>query len=92
MPDLHIPLKGEYFDQIKAGMKPYEYRETTPYWRKRLVGRDYDSIILTRGYPSREDNERRMKLPYRGFRVMDITHPHFGPKPVEVFAIDVRPT
>lgn len=26
MSTLHLPLKGEYFDQIKAGTKPEEFR------------------------------------------------------------------
>ena len=88
--DLHLLLKGEYFDQIKSGMKVFEYRQTNPYWSKRLIGREYDNIVLTRGYPRRDDCEKRLVLPYTGYRVMDITHPHFGPDPVEVFAIDVR--
>lgn len=86
---LTLPLKGEYFDQIKAGTKPEEFRLCTEYWRKRLEGRSYDSIVLTKGYPSRDDAERRLKLPWRGFRKTTITHPHFGAEPVEVFAIDV---
>ncbi|WP_407059203.1 ASCH domain-containing protein (plasmid) [Ralstonia syzygii subsp. celebesensis] len=86
---LTIPLKGAYFDQIKAGTKPEEYRPCTPYWRKRLEGREYDRIVLTLGYPKASDAERRLVLPWRGYRVQMITHPHFGPDPVEVFAIDV---
>lgn len=89
MADLHLPLKGDYFDQIKAGTKPKEYREMTPYWSKRLLGREYDNIILTKGYPKRDDRERRLKMPYRGFNIEIITHPHFGPDPVRVFAIYV---
>lgn len=90
MADLHLPLKGEYFDQIKAGDKEFEYRQNTPYWRKRLRNRQYDNIVLTRGYPKRDDRERRMVLPFKGYHTEVITHPHFGAEPVEVFAIDVR--
>lgn len=86
---LHLPLKGVYFDQIKAGTKPFEYREVTPFWRKRLVGRSYDGIVFTRGYPKRDDASRRIVLPYRDYEVQRITHPHFGSDPVEVFAIHV---
>ncbi|WP_368735561.1 ASCH domain-containing protein [Ralstonia sp. ASV6] len=86
---LTIPVKGVYFDQIKAGTKPHEYRETTAYWQKRLVGRTYDRIVLTRGYPKKDDAERRLTVPWRGYQVERITHPHFGAHPVEVFAIDV---
>lgn len=87
---LILPLKGEYFDQIKAGTKPEEFRLANAYWRKRLEGRTYDRIELTRGYPKRDDTERRLVLPWRGYRLATITHPHFGETPVEVFAINVE--
>lgn len=86
---LTLPLKGEYFDQIKAGTKPEEFRLATPYWRRRLQGRTYDRIELTRGYPLRNDGDRRLVIPWKGYRITTITHPHFGPDPVEVYAIDV---
>lgn len=89
MRKLTLALKGEYFDQIKAGIKPEEFRLVTPYWRKRLEGRQYDLIELTRGYPKRCDEERRLLVVWRGYRQTTITHPHFGSEPVEVFAIDV---
>lgn len=88
---LHLPLKGEYFDAIKAGTKPEEFRLCTTYWGKRLMGRSYDTITLTRGYPARQDVERRLVLPWRGFAIKVITHPHFGSAPVSVFAIRVAP-
>ena len=87
--DLVLPLKGEYFDQIKAGIKIYEYRLCTPYWKKRIEGRRYDNVVLTRGYPKRTDTERRLVVPWRGWRMMVISHHHFGPDPVSVYAIDV---
>jgi hypothetical protein len=89
MTTLHLSLKGEYFDAIKSGAKPREYRLVTEYWTKRLVGRDYTQIVLTKGYPKRDDTERRLTLPYRGFVRETIQHPFFGPDPVEVFSIDV---
>jgi len=86
---LHLSLKGEYFRAIEANSKTLEFRLVTPYWTKRLVGRHYDSIELTLGYPARDDESKRLRLPYRGYVRTTITHPHFGPGPVEVFAIDV---
>lgn len=86
---LTIPLKGIYFDQIKSGEKCEEYRRVTDYWRKRLEGREYDRIVLTRGYPKAGDHERRIVKPWRGYIVRTITHPHFGSDPVRVFAIRV---
>ena len=90
MSNITLPLKGEYFDAIKAGTKAEEYRLCNLYWGMRLLGRSYDTITLTKGYPSRHDTERRLVLPWRGFAIKVITHPHFGNEPVSVFAIDVR--
>ncbi|AJA16901.1 ASCH domain-containing protein [Pseudomonas aeruginosa] len=89
MRKLILHLKGEYFDEIKAGRKPKEYRLVTPYWEKRLVGRTYDGIELARGYPKRGDVENRLTLPWLGYQRETILHRHFGPHPVEVFAISV---
>jgi hypothetical protein len=86
---LHLPLKAVYFDAIKAGTKLEEYRLRTPYWTRRLAGRTYAGIELMRGYPTAGDDTRRLRLPWKGFRTTTIQHPHFGPLPVEVYAIDV---
>ena len=91
MSKLTLSLKAEYFNAIRDGSKPDEYRLVTPYWQKRLEGRNYDGIVLTLGYPSRDDHSRRLERPWCGHRRTTITHPHFGPEPVEVYAIDVRP-
>lgn len=84
---LIIPLNGEYFDAIQRGEKTEEYRLCNDYWRKRLVGRDYDTIVFTRGYPRRDDDSRRMYFRYGGYSLKRITHRHFGDDPVDVFAI-----
>lgn len=89
MTTLVLPLKGIYFDQIKAGVKTEEYRLVNRYWICRMEYRSYDTITLTRGYPGRDDASRRMVIPWRGFTVKTIQHEHFGPEPVEVFAIKV---
>jgi hypothetical protein len=90
MADLVLPLKAVYFNAIKEGTKATEYRLVTPYWRRRLEGRSYDAIVLTLGYPRAGDEERRLRRPWRGFTIETIQHEHFGPAPVQVFAIDVR--
>lgn len=89
MRTLTLPLKAEYFDAIRDGTKFQEFRLTTDYWRKRLEGQTYDRIVLTKGYPARNDHTRRLARAWRGFRIITLTHPHFGPDPVEVFSIDV---
>lgn len=89
MSTLILPVKRVYFDSIKAGCKGEEYRLVTPYWTKRLAGKDYDCVIVTLGYPSASDYERRLLFPWSGYRKTKITHPHFGPNEVEVFAIEL---
>jgi hypothetical protein len=86
---LHLSLKKEYFDAIKNGTKLLEYRLMTKYWARRLLGRDYDTIILTLGYPPKFDTDRRITLPYKGYTTTRILHRHFGDKPVQVYVIDV---
>lgn len=88
-PVLIIALKGEYYDAIEDGSKIHEFRLTKPYWRRRLEGRSYSAVELTRGYPAADDTSRRMRRAWKGFDIRKITHPHFGPAEVEVFAIDV---
>lgn len=93
MVKLILPLKAEYFDAIRDGTKTEEYRLANDYWSRRLFAgffrREFDGIVLTKGYPNRDDHSRRLELPWCGFIRKTITHPHFGPNPVEVFAIDV---
>jgi hypothetical protein len=88
---LYLPLKGEYFDAIKAGTKQEEYRLVTPYWRRRLEDgfNGITGIELMRGYPAAGDKDRRLRLPWRGYTIKVIQHSHFGPDLVTVFAINV---
>lgn len=90
MSTLYLSLKGQYFLAIKAGTKLKEYRLCTPYWIKRLVGRDYTSVVLTLGYPKADDAERRISCPWQGYTIETIQHEHFGTDPVTVFAINVE--
>lgn len=91
MTALVLPLKAEYFNAIKAGTKAEEFRLRNAYWRKRLEGRTFDRVVLMLGYPARDDDERRVVLPWRGMRVTMIEHPFFGMASVEVYAIRVAP-
>lgn len=86
---LHLHLKGVFWAQIVAGTKTEEYRLRTPYWSKRLEGRTYDGILLLKGYPMLSNPHTKLKRPWRGYEVKTITHPLFGPQPVEVYAIKV---
>ncbi|MPT48284.1 MAG: ASCH domain-containing protein [Sphingobium sp.] len=87
---LNLPIKGEYFDQIKSGEKLEEFRLRTHHWCARL-NKKYDHIVLMRGYPKGGgvEGETRLTRKWLGYIGKTITHPHFGPDPVKVFAIDV---
>ena len=86
---LVLHLKKEYFEEIKNGKKRFEYRLKTPYWHKRLVGKQYDSIRLLCGYPKVGEKDKEIVRRFKGYRPMIIKHPHFGKKPVHVYAIEV---
>ncbi|HFK5740692.1 TPA: ASCH domain-containing protein [Enterobacter roggenkampii] len=90
MANLQLAVNGEYFDQMKSGEKVEEYRLVTSFWSKRILARNYDRLIITRGYPKRDNASKRIDVPYAGYEVKVITHPHFGPDPVKVFAIKVN--
>jgi hypothetical protein len=86
---LVLHLKREYFDAIKRGDKLFEYRLRTPYWKTRLVGRNYKTVLLLCGYPKFDDEEKTILCRWQGYEPQIIRHPHFGEKPVHVFAIRV---
>ncbi|EKY6769482.1 ASCH domain-containing protein [Escherichia coli] len=90
MANLQLAVKGEYFDSMIRGEKTEEYRLCNDYWNKRIMFREYDRLIITKGYPKRDDFSRRIDVPYDGYEIKTITHPHFGDKPVKVFAIKVN--
>lgn len=48
--ELHLVLKGCWFDKITSGAKTSEYRECSPYWNKRLTNKHYDTVVFHRGY------------------------------------------
>lgn len=86
---LYLPLKAVYFNAIRAGTKAEEFRLRNAYWRKRIEGKEFEWVMLTLGYPAADEPWKRLRLPWRGYRVFPILHPEFGPEWVEVFAIDV---
>lgn len=84
---LHLNLKKEYFEAIKSGNKTEEYRLFNDYWKKRLLGRSYDKILIKCGYPKKDDMSKIIEFPYQGWNLKTITHKHFGNKKETVFAI-----
>lgn len=87
---LRLAVNGEYFDKMKAGIKLWEYRLFNEFWKKRLLGREYDKVIITRGYPKRDDLEKQLHYKWQGFKIEEIKHKHFGDKTVKVFSINLK--
>jgi len=94
MSDLYLHVKTEYFKAIKRGDKTEEYREHKKYWIERLVEmpsgkkREFDHVVIHNAYKPGDEN--RLTFPWRGWTLKTITHPHFGPDPVTVFAIKLE--
>jgi len=84
---LHLHLTFKYFDEIKAGTKPEEYRRADK-WLHKLEGKEFDGIRLYRGY-EKAGPDTLMDKPWRGFTLKTITHPHFDNVPTLVCAIPV---
>lgn len=85
--DLVLPLKRKWFEAIKAGEKVEEYRLANDYWCRRLEGKGFDRVILTLGYPRRDDHSRRIIRPWRGYQMKTIVSEEWGNVPKMVFAI-----
>jgi hypothetical protein len=102
MSDLHLHVKTDYFEAIKRGEKTEEYRLWNLYWIRRMFHYVdlpepalpcemvvFDSVIIYNAYkPATPENV--LRFPWRGWTMETITHPHFGPNPVKVFAIKLE--
>ena len=63
---LHLNLYRKYFDAIVNGTKVFEYRQKTDYWKKRIEGREYDTIKFRNGYAK---DAPTMLVEYKGYDV-----------------------
>lgn len=90
MGDLHLHVRAEYFEAIKRGEKTEEYRLYNDYWGAKFLLREmaFDGIVIYNAYKSGEEN--RLRFPWNGLEIKQLTHPHFGPDPVTVFAIKLE--
>lgn len=87
---LRLNLKTKWWNQIKSGEKSDELRLATDYWKKRLIGRNYQEVHLLRGYPKQGDTESLIRRKFGGITEQTIVHEEFGPNPVKVFVIEVQ--
>ncbi len=90
MADLCLAVKKEYFEQIKSGEKRDEFRLCNDYWNKRIIGKDFDTVTITLGYPTKDDEERRIVFDWDGCFITKIRHKQFDNELHEVFAISLR--
>lgn len=86
---LVLNVKRQWFDDIRSGVKKEEYRLVKPFWDSRLA-KDYSQICIRLGYASADDPDRNLYFPWRGVTVRKITHPEFGPDPVDVYVIPLE--
>ena len=84
---LVLHVKREYFNAIKEGRKPKEYRPATIRFVSYLLDHTFDQVVICLGYPKLTDPERVLIFPWLGFEEETITHKEFGPDPVRVIAI-----
>jgi len=87
---LTLRLTTGWWQQIQQRQKSAELRINSPFYRRLLIGREYDEIHLWLGYPPKTDTSKRMRFAWRG--VVDlpqVIHPHFGPAPVDLLSIDL---
>ncbi len=87
---LHLSVKATYFHLIQSGEKKFEYRSRNPFWAKKLEGKTYNKIVISLGYPPKDDTSRRITFPWCGFERQTITHPHFGNEPHDVYALILK--
>jgi len=81
---LFMTLQREPFKQILNGTKREEYRETKEYWRKKLEGREYKSIIFQNGY---SPNSPRIEIEYQGFYIKTFAPEFFKGKKQKYYAL-----
>lgn len=95
MTPLYLHVQSQYFVQIKAGTKTEEYRLHNAAWVKRLVDmpsgakREFSGIVIFDAY-RKASADTVLRFPWRGWKLKGITHPHFGPDEVTVFAIKLE--
>ncbi len=65
MKALHLTLHRKWFDSIASGEKREEYRDQTPYWKKRIEGHRYSEIHFRNGY---RKEAPFMRIEFNGWR------------------------
>lgn len=50
MATLHLNLTRRWFDMVQSGEKREEYRDLTPFWKKRIIDAKFDTVTFSNGY------------------------------------------
>lgn len=87
---LNLHLKSKWWYKIESGEKNIEFRLNTEFWRKRLIGKNYDEIHFWLGYPKKTDTKKLLIKYFLGVSEKSIIHEEFGDKPVSVFCINFK--
>lgn len=87
--DLYLPVKGRWFLDIQNGIKPFEYRLYNDYWCRRLIGKTFDRIVITHGYPKRDDMSRRIIKPWADYEIQTVVSEEWDNIPQTCFAIRI---
>lgn len=85
--DLVLPVKRKWFEQIQSGEKLLEYRLNNDYWKKRLIGKSFDRVVITLGYPKSDDSDRRIIRQWLGYEMKIVVSEEWGYEPQDCFSI-----
>ena len=100
MKNLQLSLKTKWFEMTKTGIKTEDYREINEYWKSRLTDqkanwnrpqsqwkfKQFDSNIMTLGYPKSTDTERILKLEHAGIEIRT-GNPEWGAEPNKLYFV-----
>lgn len=82
--NLHLNVFAQWFRLIASGEKTEDYREMTPYWQNKLIGREYKTVTVRNGY---DTFAPEIVFAYDGYD-MGLGRPEWGaPKDKTVFIV-----
>jgi len=88
---LHLVVTNKWYQQIVAGTKTEEYRQVKKHWISRLTwhGGKYKAFKYIKFVNGHQKNAPFAIAEFKYILLKEITHEHFGPSPVAVFAIGI---
>lgn len=80
---LSIFIDENSFNEIQSQNKSYQYVMANKYWRKRIEGKKYTTLVL------KSSNSKSLKMLYLGFEKQIIPRKRLDKKPIKIFAIRI---